>query len=161
MAHDGFASAGRFNAQAIAHDWAFAVFDDKVNNGQLDKDGQRFDIAFTAPSTGNVRQSFGYPAAGKYSGGDLVYCKGPVAPDANYGTWGLACDMTGGASGGPWVRDYAGFTEALNSVNSYKYNGGPLKNYMFGPEFNGKTRKTYQVAKTADATNETVTGQAN
>ena len=160
VVHSGFANAGSFNAQAVKHDWAFAVFDDAVN-GRLDAGGQIFDIAFPAPSTGTVRQSFGYPAAGKYSGGDLVYCAGPVAPDSNYGTWGLACDMTGGASGGPWVRDYAGSNEALNSVNSYKYNGGPLKNYMFGPEFNGKTAKTYQVATTARTQNQAVSGSAN
>ena len=147
VVHQGFATAGGFNDQAIQHDWAFAVFDDSLN-GQLDKDGA-FNIVFTAPTTGESRQSFGYPAAGKYSGGDLIYCLGPVAPDGNYGTWGLACDMTGGASGGGWVKNYGKTNEALNSVNSYKYNGGPLKNYMFGPQFNADTAATYQAAVAA------------
>jgi hypothetical protein len=161
VVHTGFASAGGFNERAIKHDWAFAIFDDLANDRDLDANGQFFDIAFTAPSTGNIRKSFGYPAAGKYSGGDLIYCEGPVAPDSNYGTWGLACDMTGGASGGPWIRDYAGSNEALNSVNSYKYNGGPLKNYMFGPEFNGKTDKTFQAALATTTVNTEVSGSVN
>jgi len=143
-----FATAGGFNTQAIQHDWAFAIFSDDANGGALDADGA-FGIAFTSPSTGDTRQSFGYPAAGKYSGGDLIYCLGPVAPDGNYDTWGMNCDMTGGASGGPWIEDYGKNSAALNSVNSYKYNGGPLKNYMFGPTFNSKTQKTYEVARSA------------
>jgi hypothetical protein len=161
VVHEGFAGAGGFNRQAIQHDWAFAVFPDGTPAGQLDDGGRSFGISFAGPSSGDTRQSFGYPAAGKYNGSDLVYCVGPVSPDSNYATWGLACDMTGGASGGPWIGDYGTSGAELNSVNSYKYNGGPLKNYMFGPDFNGKTEKTFNVARGATSTNTEATGTAN
>ena len=160
VVHEGYANAGGFNSAAIQHDWAFAVFPDGGPAGTLDAGGQ-FGISFTGPSSGDTRQSFGYPAAGKYAGRDLVYCVGPVAADSNYGTWGMACDMTGGSSGGPWVHDYGGAQEALNSVNSYKYGGGPLKNYIFGPDFNKKTERTFDVALTAGESNLKATGSAN
>jgi V8-like Glu-specific endopeptidase len=160
VVHEGYASAGGFNRQAIQHDWAFAVFPDGGPAGALDGGG-RFEISFVGPNSGDTRQSFGYPAAGKYYGSDLVYCLGPVSPDSSYGTWGLACDMTGGSSGGPWVRDFGGADEALNSVNSYKYNGGPVKDFMFGPDFNDKTKKTFAVALGATDQNLEAFGSAN
>jgi len=149
---DEFATAGGFNEQAIQHDWAFAVFDNGVN-GDKNFDGSDGKSAFTIDTNGlkprKTVQSFGYPAAGKYNGQDLIYCLGPVAADSNYGSWGLACDMTGGASGGGWVAGYSSGGGTLRSVNSYKYNGGPLKNYMFGPDFNAETAATYEAAKSA------------
>jgi len=143
-----FARAGGFNSTAIGHDWAFAVFEEAANDDKLLDVGGAFRIKFSGPGT---VWSFGYPAAGKYDGQDLIYCKGPVAADTNYGTWGLACDMTGGASGGGWVDSYADSGGTLTSVNSYKYNGGPLKNYMFGPTFNDQTAATYDAADDATA----------
>src|SRR3712207_7483597 len=52
-----------------------------------------------------ILYSFGYPASQKYHGNDLTYCAGPISTDPNNAnlTWGMACDMTGGSSGGPWV----------------------------------------------------------
>ena len=60
----------------------------------------------------------------------------------------MACGMTGGSSGGPWLK---GFSEAtgsgtLNSLNSYGYSG--LKN-MYGPKFNGNTQAVYNAANSA------------
>ena len=148
-----FATAGGFTKQAIQHDWAFAVFDNGVN-GNKSFDGEGGESAFLINTDGLAKyydtvQSFGYPAAGKYGGQDLIYCLGPVAADTNFDTWGLACDMTGGASGGGWVAGYSSNGGTLRSVNSYKYNGGPLKNYMFGPDFNAETAATYEAAKSA------------
>ena len=146
-----FATAGGFNKQAIQHDWAFAVFETGANGAYFD--GPKGESAFGIDTNGlkarDTVQSFGYPAAGKYGGQDLIYCLGPVAADSNYGTWGLACDMTGGASGGGWVAGYSANGGTLSSVNSYKYNGGRLKNYMFGPDFNSETAATYQAALSA------------
>ncbi len=60
-------------------------------------------------------------------------------------TWGMACNMTGGSSGGPWLSS---FTESsgvgtLSSLNSYGYSG--VKN-MYGPKFNSDTQAVYQAA---------------
>jgi V8-like Glu-specific endopeptidase len=151
VVHQGYASAGAFNGQAIRHDWAFAVVGAGSKGGQLDARVPDFPVAFSAPEV--ERYAFGYPAQGKYDGRDLVYCAGPVIEDGGMSnaTWGLKCDMTPGSSGGPWMRDFdaqAG-SGTLDSVNSYKYNGGKQKNYMFGPKFGAKTRAVYDVARSA------------
>ena len=60
----------------------------------------------TPPRRGQTRSPrFGYPAAGKYHGNDLMYCQGPVGTDPYTAgtTYRMACDMTGGRSGGPWL----------------------------------------------------------
>ena len=90
--------------------------------------------------------SFGYPAAGRYKGKDLTYCAGPTFNDSMNAnaTWGIACNMTGGSSGGPWL---SGFTTAgagvLTSLNSYGYGG--LSN-MYGPKFNARTQAVVNAA---------------
>ncbi len=151
VVHNGYASAGGFNSQAIKHDWAFAVVGSGSQGGQLDVRVPDFPIAFDAPS--EARYSFGYPAAGKYLGADLVYCAGNVITDGAFSndTWGLHCDMTGGSSGGPWFKafDSSARSGVLNSLNSYKYNGGQKKKYMFGPKFGSKTQSVYDAARTA------------
>lgn len=82
--------------------------------------------------TGETYSAFGYPAAQKYKGGTLTYCQGPV--EAGYDgedTLSMACDMTGGSSGGPWFGGPDG-TGDIVSVNSYGYRG---LTRMFGPTF--------------------------
>ena len=155
IVHDDYATAGGFNSQAIKHDWAFAVVGSDSQGGQLDGKVPNFGIGFDAVS--EARYSFGYPASGKYAGRDLVYCAGSVMTDSSLNTWGLQCDMTPGSSGGPWMKDFEATTKSgtLNSVNSYKYNGGKYKNYMFGPKFGSKTQKVYSAALSATA-NKTV-----
>jgi hypothetical protein len=157
VVHKQYSSAGGFNSQAIKHDWAFAVVGAGNQGGQLDAKVPYFSIGFDAAS--EARYSFGYPAQGKYSGSDLVYCAGPVISDSGTGdnTWGLPCDMTPGSSGGPWMRDFnpSAKSGVLNSVNSYKYNGGRYKNYMFGPMFSRKTKAVYDAARTTTS-NKTV-----
>jgi len=148
VVHNGYASAGGFNTQAIRHDWAFAVVGNGSQGGQLDVRVPDFPIAFDAKS--EARHAFGYPAAGQYLGNDLVYCAGNVISDSALGndTWGLHCDMTPGSSGGPWFKTFD-TTAMLNSVNSYKYNGGKKKKYMFGPKFDLKTKDVYDAARSA------------
>jgi hypothetical protein len=93
--------------------------------------------------------AFGYPAAGIHSGIDLVYCLGPIGQDRLNGnaTWQLPCNMTGGASGGPWLKgmDPHGDGGQLGSLNSYGYSG---KKFMYGPKFNSDTQAVHLAAKT-------------
>ena len=149
VVHSGYATAGGFNTQATVHDFAIAIVGPGGKNGttQLDALGS-YRIAYPAISTGGSVHSFGYPAAGKYKGKDLTYCAGPTFNDPLNGnlTWGIACNMTGGSSGGPWL---ANFTQAgggtLTSLNSYGYGG--LAN-MYGPKFNANTQAVYNAANT-------------
>ena len=59
----------------------------------------------------------------------------------------MACNMTGGSSGGPWVSTATNTTTddavALRSLNSYGYSG--ISN-MYGPKFNGNTQTVFNAA---------------
>ena len=159
-ADKAFASAGSFDNTAVQHDWAFAVVgNDGNSNSQLEAAvGGSFAIQYSGVNTGQTLSAFGYPAAGKYRGMDLVYCRGPLGTDANTGgtTWSMACDMTGGSSGGPWVatsdpKAYA--STILSSLNSYGYSG--VKK-MFGPKFNSTTQAVFNAADTGNLNASTV-----
>jgi hypothetical protein len=152
----GFATAGGFNTQATHYDWAFAVVGAGGNsNTQLDATVGTFDYAASSMSGGTTVDAFGYPAAQKYHGSDLVYCQGPIGFDslAGNGTYKLACGMTGGSSGGPWFSGFdtaTGNTGTIKSLNSYGYSG---QSNMYGPIFNSHTSDTYGAANSATTTN--------
>lgn len=136
-------------------DYAYAVVGAGGKTGQtlqLDTVVGSQPIAFNLAYPREVF-AFGYPAAKKYSGQTLVYCSGTPVADTYGGStdYGLACDMTGGSSGGPWFADFnkATGTGTLTSVNSFKYTG--LAKYMFGPYFDAYGQKTYQEALAATA----------
>ncbi|WP_055553949.1 serine protease [Streptomyces sp. NBRC 110028] len=92
--------------------------------------------------------SFGFPAASPYDGTKLIYCSGNSSKDFLLTQdHGLACNMTGGSSGGPWLT---GFSEATGtglqvSVNSFGYVF--LPNTMFGPYFGDEAKALYDKAQ--------------
>lgn len=103
-------------------------------------------VGFGATPTG-AHSAFGYPAAGRYKGNTLTYCSGPVTAGAGQDTgamW-LACDMTGGSSGGPWLQgtDANGNGGTQRSVNSYGYSGLAR---MYGPIFDAPEQGAYNGA---------------
>lgn len=162
-AHWGFANAGSFNDQAVTHDWAFAVVGPGgKSGGQLDGLGS-YPIQFTGGvSAGNRLQAFGYPAAGRYKGKDLTWCAGNIGQDAGTGnqTWSMACNMTGGSSGGPWfegLNETNGTGGVLSSLNSYGYSG--VSN-MYGPKFNDRAEATFNAARTDASVGNTIVGTA-
>jgi len=155
VVHDGYSTAGSFNKQATIHDFAVIVVGAGNKGTQLDSLGT-YSIAFPGISTGGSVHAFGYPAAGKYKGKDLTYCAGPTFNDQynDDATWGIACNMTGGSSGGPWIASFTNAAGAnaggtLTSLNSYGYNG--LSN-MYGPKFSSATQLVYNNANNANAT---------
>jgi hypothetical protein len=97
------------------------------------------------------RHAFGYPAADdrwpeySYDGESLIYCPDTDTYDGA-GHVSIACTMTGGSSGGPWLinpsADWLGY---VNSVNSHKAWGGP---YMGGPYFGRAEADLYDHAAT-------------
>jgi hypothetical protein len=153
VVHNGFASAGSFNHQATTNDFAFAVVGDGTvpagQNKRLDAAVGSYPVS-TSNVGGTKLYAFGYPAAQKYKGFDLVYCAGTIFTDQyNEGdTWGMACGMTGGSSGGPWLSGFEGSSPALSSLNSYGYQG--ISN-MYGPKFNATTSAVYTAADGAIA----------
>lgn len=142
--HERFVTAGGFNDQAVQVDFAFARVEGggkfATANAELDAVTGGYSLKIGGVALSDTLWAFGYPAAGRYKGKDLTYCKGTLVNDP-YGanTWGMACNMTGGSSGGPWLGDTTnpGTTEGrVASLNSYGYSGLA---YMFGPKFTADT----------------------
>jgi hypothetical protein len=110
-------------------------------------------IAFS--TTSGTSYAFGYPASKRYKGNTLTYCAGPTRERYDgHNTLALACDMTGGSSGGPWLQPFSNgtaTTDAIISVNSYGY--ASVSNTMFGPMFDTAESNTYgAVSTTPDCT---------
>ena len=106
-------------------------------------------IAFNQARSQNM-YAFGYPAAAPYDGTKLVYCSGKAFDEfLGTGDLGLNCNMTGGASGGPWFLSFSESTGTgtLNSVNSFKYSFSTK--YMFGPYFGTDALNLYNAAQSA------------
>lgn len=94
--------------------------------------------------------AFGFPAADPYDGEQLVYCSGTAFRDPLLTSdHGLACDMTGGSSGGPWFTEFDETTGTglQTSVNSFGYT--LLPGQMFGPYFGAEAQQLYDTAQTA------------
>ncbi len=103
-------------------------------------------IAFNQ-ARGQFVHAFGYPAASPYDGQELDYCSGTTTNDTR-GTQDLrlACNMTGGSSGGPWFQQFSGGNGIQISVNSFGYRGE--KNAMYGPYFGSVIQSLYNAAST-------------
>jgi hypothetical protein len=152
VVHQGWADEEGFTSTATRHDFAFAVVGPGGLSGaaQLDEAVGFFPIVFTPLPKDTRMYAFGYPAAGRYKGTKLVYCAGPVGFDGwnEDKTYSLACDMTGGSSGGPWFHDFSESTGSGTqiSLNSYGYTGVKA---MFGPKFGTPTTAVYDAANAA------------
>jgi V8-like Glu-specific endopeptidase len=105
-------------------------------------------IAFNQ-ARGQNMYAFGWPAAAPYDGTKMIYCSGTTFSAFLSDGIGMTCDMTGGASGGPWFLQFseASGTGLQNSVNSYKINFIPT--WMFGPYFGTDAQNLYNTAQAA------------
>jgi hypothetical protein len=69
---------------------------------------------------------FGYPALPPYTGQQLDWCQGALQPDPlGAEDEGIACAMTEGASGGPWLSDFDPRTGlgVITGVTAFRYSG--------------------------------------
>ena len=71
----------------MTNDWALAIVGPggktPTANLQLDATvGGSYSLGYTGVTKGDKLYAFGYPAAGKYHGSDLVYCAGAIIEDA-------------------------------------------------------------------------------
>ncbi|MDA0562759.1 trypsin-like serine protease [Streptomonospora sp. S1-112] len=155
---DGDSPYGRYTARQmfVAPQWADSG-DDSYDFGMavLNRSGDRHvqdrtgahPVAFnTAP--GDPTYAFGYPATGRFDGNRLHYCAGGTKPDTGGTTAsGMACTMTEGSSGGPWL---AGFDPASGkgtvvSVISFKYADDTRTQY--GPYLGDAAQRVYDRAQ--------------
>jgi V8-like Glu-specific endopeptidase len=136
------------NSGDFDYDVAFAVMN-TLNGAHLTDVVGGQSIGFNQ-ARGQYMYSFGYPAANPYDGSDIAWCHGTVVQDTFGGSsdQGLNCNMTGGSSGGPWFVNYDEATGlgTLNSVNSFKYRGGNMRSYMFGPYLGSVAQSLYASA---------------
>lgn len=110
-------------------------------------------VAFNQ-ARGQRMYAFGFPAAAPYDGTKLIYCSGTVINDFLLSSdLGMSCNMTGGASGGPWFLNFNEGTGAgiQNSVNSFRYQllGVIDPGFMFGPYFGADAQNLYNTAAAA------------
>ena len=156
--HDGQSPYGRWSAsktlstpqwtasEDINYDVGAAVvapLDGKLLTDVVGGQGLAFSTGY------NLRMySFGFPAAAPYDGEKFIYCSGNTNRDFLLSNdHGMNCNMTGGASGGPWFTQFneSTGTGLLSSVNSFKYNF--LPNRMYGPYFGADAQNLYQTAQ--------------
>lgn len=146
-----FASQSSFNTTAALNDFAAVSVGagGKSGTAQLDSTVGGHPLQFSPIPGGTTATLFGYPAAGRYKGKDLVYCKGAVGFDSGTGdgTYRVACNMTGGSSGGPWFAPFNTGSGTLVSVNSYGYSGVAA---MYGPILNSKAEALFTSAASAN-----------
>jgi hypothetical protein len=85
---------------------------------------------------------FGYPSRTPFNGERLQYCTGSTFNDG--GQEGINCNMTEGASGGPWLDDFDGSLGRLDSVNSWVFWDGNGVRYKWnGPYFGNGAANLY------------------
>jgi hypothetical protein len=136
---DAWKNSGDFD-----YDAGFAVMNENAAGQSLTEvTGGGQPIAFKQP-TGLTYKAYGYPAARPFDGQTLWSCSGTVVADTYGGSTdqGLACNMTGGSSGGGWITG-----GNLNSVTSFGYTG--VKNILWGPYFGSVIQATYNAAATS------------
>jgi V8-like Glu-specific endopeptidase len=84
--------------------------------------------------------ALGYPAAAPFNGQRMNVCQASFAYNGNVTGVkpnGIGCDMTGGCSGGPWVRQF-GTGNFLNGNNSYRLSNRPEE--LYSPHFNNDAK---------------------
>lgn len=145
--YDGYAPYGQWYAREL---WTLSGWSDYGNLGYdigsavLWPNGNS--IAYYTGSLGTWANgprgvyitAFGYPAAYPFNGQRMAWCQDYTRLDYNINpaTNGMGCNMTGGASGGPWIYQYVYNSTSgnyVNGVNSYKYNNDP--NSIYSPYF--------------------------
>ncbi|MFD0822417.1 trypsin-like serine peptidase [Micromonospora zhanjiangensis] len=91
-------------------------------------------------AVGQYAYAFGYPQASPYSGCCLVEATG-TAPSGGTNIIYMANDMTGGASGGPWLISFDGNWGYINGHNDFKYTNQPQ--YMYSPYYGNQVSSLY------------------
>jgi hypothetical protein len=99
-------------------------------------------LAWNWPASEYV-YDFGYPAAAPFNGAVLDECDGY---EFNWSavvssTMGLACNFTGGSSGGPWLAFFGGEFGYVNGVNGFGY--ASLPGYIFSAYFGTNADSLY------------------
>jgi len=91
----------------------------------------------------------GYPQAAPFSGTQMWAVNSSFAYQDNTrapATMGVGNDMTGGCSGGPWIKNF-GTGNYVNGVNSYRYTNPAHPLEMYSPFSDGNVKNLWDVAQ--------------
>lgn len=88
--------------------------------------------------------AFGYPAGSPYNGQLLWRADGSTA-NAGDGTIYMYSGMTGGSSGGPWLRSFNGSWGYVNGHNDFVYTASP--SWMYSPYYGDQVASLYQTVR--------------
>ncbi|ARQ68128.1 trypsin-like serine peptidase [Streptomyces marincola] len=109
--------------------------------------GAAIDINFDAPAVSGLGDVtlYGFPAGAPYDGAVMYSCvdrPGRLSMDASMPVmYWAGCTMTGGSSGGPWLRTNDAGEAELISVNSI----GPLEStWLAGPRLDTEAREVFE-----------------
>lgn len=134
---DGASPFGEWVATELsALPFGFELGEDQGSAIVTGPGGQRIEDAVGALGTAlfeSLNQgwsAYGYPAESPFDGERLFGCSGSVLVDFGF-AFGITCDMTAGASGGPWlVRDLL-----VSAVSSFRADEFP--SLLFGQPLDG------------------------
>ncbi|GAB3214127.1 trypsin-like serine peptidase [Marinactinospora thermotolerans] len=156
---DGAEPHGRFPARELlvppewarqaddSYDFGMAVLGPNSEGAHVADETGTQRIAFGTGNSAEVH-AFGYPSERPYDGSRLHYCAGPTRPDRQGTTAaGMACRMTEGSSGGPWLSDFDSSTGTgtITSVISFKYSDDAGTQY--GPRLDDAAERLYHKAQ--------------
>ncbi|GAA1923381.1 hypothetical protein GCM10009716_34750 [Streptomyces sodiiphilus] len=134
----GHGAHGDFAVMAVEPEEGGASLEETVGNA--------VDISFDAPAVADLGSTtlYGFPAAAPYDGALMYRCTdvpGRLSLDAAMPVmYRAGCTMTGGSSGGPWLRTADGGSVELISVNSI----GPLEStWLAGPRLDMEAKAVH------------------
>ena len=147
----GFSISDLWIDQGIFDGDAAFVSVSKLNGKHLQDVVGSQGIGFNLPRQSLVH-AFGYPINidnGRTLQRCVNYASSYGLPSYLYNGQGIACNMTGGSSGGPRIQNMSsnGYG-ALTSVNSFYLEN--LPNVLFGPYFDSNTEMLYEAIDEAD-----------
>jgi hypothetical protein len=141
-----------FELGSFNEDVGFLVVKKRDRQTIVDRLGSQ-GIKFNQDRMQNFKD-FGYPQVAPFDGKSQWRCDSPWKKDdpgydpalGGPAPIGIKCDMTPGSSGGGWLIDLDKGLGFVNSVNSFKYTNGPLKDLatMFGPYFGSEAKALYR-----------------
>jgi len=101
-------------------------------------------LDYTPPTSSSQWDSLGYPAKSPFDGKNMFQAQGTYTSDGETGVMGMTNnDMTGGASGGPWLIVQNGSpTNRVNGLNS-----AGTDDEMFSPIFDQSVQELFNQCK--------------
>ena len=88
--------------------------------------------------------AFGYPAVSPYTGQVLVRADGNTADEGD-GTIYMYSGLTGGSSGGPWLRNFDENWGYVNGHNDFIYTASP--SWMYSPYYGAQVASLYEFVR--------------